>query len=218
VSRRGDPVAPCLPDGRRTLPLPSAPTRPRPLTGRVDLGNVTLVEADGCFPPRPGASVGNDGDVAVASAPELRAALLNPAVRRIRVTGDIRLGGPGGGSPWGPGAPAAGPGSLLILGRPVEIRACRGPDGAASGVQRYLLDFAGAVGIIVVAGGGALRVSGDLLLLPCASGAPQCAAVWPALPAVALGPGTQLEMEVGAPLQGGGLELGQCAVAAISGA
>jgi hypothetical protein len=162
----------------------------------VDLRNVTLVEASGCFPPRPGAAAGDDGDASVSSAPELRAALLNPAVRRIRVVGDIALRGPqAGGSPWGGGAPAAGPGSLLILARPVEVRACRGPHGAASGAQRHLLDFAGAAGALVVSGGGALRLSGDLLLRPCAGGA-QCTGAWPALPAIALAPGTQLEVEV----------------------
>jgi hypothetical protein len=139
-----------------------------------------------------------DGAAPVAVASDLRglrAALLDPAVRRVQLAADVQLGQQGSaGGPWGGGSSKAflGPTSPLILGRSVEVRACSG--GGGGGI---VLDFRDAVGAVAVAGGATLRLSGDLLLRPCSGGGAACAGAWPALPAVALGEGSRLQLEVG---------------------
>lgn len=144
---------------------------------------------------------------------------------RILLTADVQAApraSAGDGGPWGAAAggaaAAGGPPSPLIISRSVELRACvpDGGDAGVSGGARRVLDLNGAVGVAVVAGGAALRLSGDMTIRPCglpppgagaapgggggesaeSSGGGACLAAWPAFPAVALAPGARLELEV----------------------
>jgi hypothetical protein len=178
------------------------------LAGRVSASNLKVLQAPpapGCPAaqapgPTGGSGVGGGGGgtaaVAAADAGQLRRALQDPAVRLVLLTGPVRLAPPAAaGGPWGGGGmPEERPGPL-VLERSVEIRSCVDADGSGGG-QPMEFDFADGVGVIVVAGGAVLRLSGNLLLRPCAGGAAACAAVWPAVPGVALGPGSQLQLEV----------------------
>ena len=196
--------------------------------GRVVATDVALVSDPACF-------AGRAADAKARDLAGLRAALLDPSVRRVEVAGDILFGratasdadgawapGRDDGGRRGSGGGAGGLGRLtpLIVSRPVELRACRGGDGGA----RHVIDMAGARGVLVVANGGALRLSGDLLVKPCGPGqavggggsgggvnsssssseaaaAAACSEQWPALPAVSLAPGAQLAM-VGVVIEG----------------
>jgi len=186
-----------LPDGARTKQpggvLVAAANLSSPDGGRIDLSSVVLREGPKRPPCWPDASA---PVAAVSDLQQLRSALLDPALQRIELAADMQLAQQASAAgPWALdrsriSGSQQGPPSPLILDRSTSIRAC------SSDGRPLVFDFSDAVGAIVVVGGSTLQLSGDLLLRPCARGSPQCARVWPGLPAVVLGPGAQLQLKV----------------------